>query len=133
MLDRDTLTLYPGIRDGLRAFVLTPGLRGLTVDEDPDAMHAIAEALELPKLRIFETGGDRYEAERERWDDGNNVLAIAPGSSSPTSAMSTPTPACATPASRSSRPPAKSSGVAAEGHAACPTPSNATHCRRRPR
>ena len=26
-----------------------------------------------------ETGGDRYEAEREQWDDGNNVLAVAPG------------------------------------------------------
>ena len=31
------------------------------------------------RLRLFETGGDRYEAEREQWDDGNNVLAIAPG------------------------------------------------------
>ena len=30
-------------------------------------------------LRLFETGGDAYEAEREQWDDGNNVLAIAPG------------------------------------------------------
>ena len=36
-------------------------------------------ALELPRLRLFETGGDRYEAEREQWDDGNNVLAVAPG------------------------------------------------------
>ena len=33
----------------------------------------------MPRLRIFETGGDRYEAEREQWDDGNNVLALAPG------------------------------------------------------
>ena len=33
----------------------------------------------LQQLRIFETGGDRYEAEREQWDDGNNVLALAPG------------------------------------------------------
>ena len=32
-----------------------------------------------PALRLFETGGDEYEAEREQWDDGNNVLAIAPG------------------------------------------------------
>jgi arginine deiminase len=79
MLDRDAFTLYPGIRDRLRAFVLTPGRRGLTVDEQPDAIQAIADALELPRLRIFETGGDRYEAEREQWDDGNNVLAIAPG------------------------------------------------------
>ena len=36
-------------------------------------------ATALVRLRIFETGGDRYEAEREQWDDGNNVLAIAPG------------------------------------------------------
>jgi arginine deiminase len=79
MLDRDAFTLYPGIRDQLRAFVLTPGPRGLTVDEQPDAIRAIAAALELSRLRIFETGGDRYEAEREQWDDGNNVLAIAPG------------------------------------------------------
>jgi arginine deiminase len=79
MLDRDAFTLYPGIREQLRAFVLTPSRRGVTIDVDPDPIHAIAEALELAALRIFETGGDRYEAEREQWDDGNNVLAIAPG------------------------------------------------------
>ena len=33
----------------------------------------------MPQLRLFETGGDRFEAEREQWDDGNNVLAVAPG------------------------------------------------------
>ena len=36
-------------------------------------------ALDVDRLRLFETGGDRYEAEREQWDDGNNVLAVAPG------------------------------------------------------
>ena len=25
------------------------------------------------------TGGDEWSAEREQWDDGNNVLALAPG------------------------------------------------------
>ena len=25
------------------------------------------------------TGGDEFEAEREQWDDGNNVVALAPG------------------------------------------------------
>lgn len=79
MLDRDAFTIYPGIREQLRAFVLTPAPRGLSVEEQPDAIQAIADALELPRLRVFETGGDRYEAEREQWDDGNNVLAIAPG------------------------------------------------------
>ena len=44
-----------------------------------DALTSIAAALDVPKLRLFETGGDRFEAEREQWDDGNNVLALAPG------------------------------------------------------
>jgi len=39
----------------------------------------IARALDVPTIRQFETGGDRFQAEREQWDDGNNVLAIAPG------------------------------------------------------
>jgi arginine deiminase len=30
-------------------------------------------------VRILTTGGDGWEAEREQWDDGNNVLALAPG------------------------------------------------------
>ncbi|TGR72756.1 hypothetical protein EN832_34590, partial [Mesorhizobium sp. M1C.F.Ca.ET.189.01.1.1] len=29
--------------------------------------------------RPWWTGGDRYEAEREQWDDGNNVVAVEPG------------------------------------------------------
>ena len=31
------------------------------------------------ELRVVETGGNDYEAEREQWDDGNNVVAIEPG------------------------------------------------------
>ena len=30
-------------------------------------------------IRVLTTGGDELEAEREQWDDGNNVLAVAPG------------------------------------------------------
>ena len=29
--------------------------------------------------QVLTTGGDGWEAEREQWDDGNNLLAIAPG------------------------------------------------------
>ena len=28
---------------------------------------------------MVETGGNDYEAQREQWDDGNNVVAIEPG------------------------------------------------------
>jgi arginine deiminase len=44
-----------------------------------DLFVEIARALDLPSFRLVETGSDRYEAEREQWDDGNNVLAVAPG------------------------------------------------------
>ena len=40
---------------------------------------AAAQALGLPKIRTVATGGDAWESEREQWDDGNNLLCIAPG------------------------------------------------------
>jgi len=67
------------VRAGLTAYELRPGPHGTVAERADDAISSIAAALELPRLRIFETGGDRYEAEREQWDDGNNVLALAPG------------------------------------------------------
>jgi arginine deiminase len=33
----------------------------------------------VPRIRTFETGGNEMLAAREQWDDGNNVLAVAPG------------------------------------------------------
>jgi arginine deiminase len=80
MADRDAFTIYPEVRGTLRAFTLTPEPGGgITVAREDELFEAIARALELPKLRLFETGGDLYEAQREQWDDGNNVLAVAPG------------------------------------------------------
>jgi arginine deiminase len=40
---------------------------------------SITEALGVKKLTVVETGGDRYQMEREQWDDGNNVVALEPG------------------------------------------------------
>ena len=39
----------------------------------------MAKALGVAKMRVIETGGDTFEAEREQWDDGNNVVALEPG------------------------------------------------------
>jgi arginine deiminase len=76
MVDRDAFTIYPQVRHELTAFTLRPGEPAARED---DLFDAIARALDVPALRLFETGGDAYESEREQWDDGNNVLAIAPG------------------------------------------------------
>jgi arginine deiminase len=79
MIDRDAFTVYPPLRGSLEAYSLRPGAKRLSIEREHDLFTALAGALELPQLRLFETGGDRYEAEREQWDDGNNVLALAPG------------------------------------------------------
>jgi arginine deiminase len=79
MLDVDAFTVFPDARDSMTTYVVTPGRTGLSVREEDDVFTAIARALDVPSIRQFETGGDRFQAEREQWDDGNNVLAIEPG------------------------------------------------------
>jgi arginine deiminase len=78
MVDVDACTIYPGVV-GAPTYRLTPGRGGVLTERVPALLDAIARALGVGALRTFETGGDRFEAEREQWDDGNNVLAIAPG------------------------------------------------------
>ena len=80
MVDRDAFTIYPELRGSLEAYSLRPGdQQAVRVDREADLFEALADALEVDAVRLFETGGDRFEAEREQWDDGNNVLAVAPG------------------------------------------------------
>lgn len=81
MLDRDAVTLYPQVMNDVRAVSLRPGVNGAQfhVTEEPDFLSTVADALEVDKLRVIETGGDAYQQEREQWDDGNNVVALEPG------------------------------------------------------
>ena len=81
LLDRDKATAYSQVVGGIRAISLRPGSKPGTLDvrEDKDFVSAVADALGIPKLHIVETGGDRYQQEREQWDDGNNVVALEPG------------------------------------------------------
>ena len=82
MCDRDLVTLFPAVIDGARTWAIRPGSSpdDLVVEEQrgrlPDLM---GKALGIPEMRVVETGGDRFEAEREQWDDGNNVVALEPG------------------------------------------------------
>jgi arginine deiminase len=80
--DRDCVTTFPEIVDGIEPFSLRPG-------DDPGGVHVtrekknfvdvVAEAAGFKELRIVQTGGDVYATAREQWDDGNNVVAIEPG------------------------------------------------------
>jgi arginine deiminase len=79
MVDRDAFTVYPELRSAMTGYTLRPGPEGVRVEREGELFAAIAAALDLDELRLFETGGDSFEAQREQWDDGNNVLAVAPG------------------------------------------------------
>ncbi|MDT8369080.1 MAG: arginine deiminase [Longimicrobiales bacterium] len=80
MIDRDAFCIFPGVAEQLRVWSLRPAdPDGLDVREESDLFGAIADALDLGGVRVVTTGGDEYQAEREQWDDGNNVLALAPG------------------------------------------------------
>jgi arginine deiminase len=81
LLDRDKATAYPTVVGGIRSISLRPGSKAGTLDvrEDKDFLSAITEALGVPRLHVVQTGGDRYQQQREQWDDGNNVVALEPG------------------------------------------------------
>jgi arginine deiminase len=82
MCDRDLVTLFPQVVYGARTWSIRPGEspEDLVVEEQHGTLpELMAKALGIGKMRIIETGGDTFEAEREQWDDGNNVVALEPG------------------------------------------------------
>jgi arginine deiminase len=81
MLDRDKVTAFPKVVEGIRSISIRPGDKEGTLDvrEDKDFLSAVADSLGVPKLTVVATGGDAYQQQREQWDDGNNVVALEPG------------------------------------------------------
>ncbi|MBX5239551.1 arginine deiminase [Rhizobium sp. NLR22b] len=80
--DRDVVTLFAEVVDQIRCYSMHPKDDDGTFEIHPESkpmLDVVAEALDLPKLRTVETGGNSYQAEREQWDDGNNVVALEPG------------------------------------------------------
>ncbi len=81
MMDVDKFNIYPGVIDQPRSWTVRPGDKPgeMAIEANKDFFKAVAESLGLKEIQIFTTGGDEYQQEREQWDDGNNVLAVAPG------------------------------------------------------
>jgi arginine deiminase len=80
--DRDLATVFPEVVDAVRVHSLRPGQHHGLLDvrtESQPFLEVVAHAMGLPKIRTVATGGDAYESEREQWDDGNNLLCLAPG------------------------------------------------------
>ena len=82
MVDRDAVTLYPNVVDRARVWAIRPS-------DDPESpvveqfkggvVDALEHGLGVRGMRVIPTGGDPFGAEREQWDDGNNVVCLEPG------------------------------------------------------
>ena len=81
--DHDLVTIFPEVVNQIVAFSLYPDeskAGGIDVRrEEASFLDVVAKALGLKALRVVETGGNSFAAEREQWDDGNNVVALEPG------------------------------------------------------
>jgi arginine deiminase len=80
--DRDLVTIYEEVVGQIRCYNMHPtgddGSFDVSLEKAP-MLDVVRDALGLNELRTVATGGDAYEAEREQWDDGNNVVALEPG------------------------------------------------------
>jgi arginine deiminase len=82
LCDRDACTVFREVVDQIECYSLRPDGDGRGMDvraENRPMLDVARDALGLNALRVIETGGDAWEAEREQWDDGNNVVALEPG------------------------------------------------------
>jgi arginine deiminase len=79
--DRDCVTTFPDIVDGIRAFTLRPGDKTEVdvTDEKDSFVDVVAAALNLQHLRVIALDSGSYANERQQWDSGNNLVAVEPG------------------------------------------------------
>ena len=79
--DRDVATLYEPVVDQILPILFTPdGDGGVKAEvSERSFLDVVKEELGIGRLTVVPTGGDEFEAEREQWDDGNNVVALGPG------------------------------------------------------
>ena len=82
LCDRDACTIFREVVDQIGCYSIYPKGNDGEFEVRPDnkpLLEVVKAALGLKALRVVETGGNAWQAEREQWDDGNNVVALAPG------------------------------------------------------
>lgn len=81
--DRDLINYFPKMVDQIKPYSIRPDEskpNGLDIREERKSfVDVVQEALGLKELRKVATGGNSYAADREQWDDANNVFALEPG------------------------------------------------------
>ena len=78
--DRDIATMYEPVVSQIVPILYRPDGDGGVAAEvsDRSFLDEVHDALGVT-LKLVATGGDEFEAERNQWDDGNNLVALSPG------------------------------------------------------
>jgi arginine deiminase len=79
--DRDLVTVFEPVVSAIKTVRYTPDGDGgvaAQLSERP-FLDEVRNELGLTDLHVVPTGGDEFEAERNQSDDGNSVIALAPG------------------------------------------------------
>jgi arginine deiminase len=79
--DRNIATIYEPVVAQILPILFTPGGKSGVTGEisERSFLDEVKDACGITDLRIVTTAGDEFAAERSQWDDGNNVVALAPG------------------------------------------------------
>jgi arginine deiminase len=79
--DRDVVTIYEPVVNQILPVLYRPdGNGGVSAEiSERSFLDEVKDALGIDQLKTVPTAGDEFEAERTQWDDGNNVVALAPG------------------------------------------------------
>jgi arginine deiminase len=79
--DRGVVTIYEPVVNQILPVLYRPDGNGGVRAETSERpfLDEVQDALGLEELKRVATAGDEFEAERTQWDDGNNVVALAPG------------------------------------------------------
>lgn len=80
VVDEESVTRFAGLGDLASYEIERVGDRYRTAAHPPEDMDAVlAQGMGVRRLRVLTPPLDRYAAAREQWDDGCNLLAVAPG------------------------------------------------------
>jgi arginine deiminase len=79
--DRDLVTIYEPVVSQIMPIMYRPDGNGGVTGElsERSFLDEVRGELGITDLKVVTTGGDEFEAERNQWDDGNNVVALGPG------------------------------------------------------
>jgi arginine deiminase len=75
----DAVLMHPAAAYTLTAHTITQHPEGMRVSRAQPFLEAAAQAMSIDRLHVIDSGTESAWGRPGRWDDGSNVLALAPG------------------------------------------------------